>query len=92
MGNGFSRMLQMMNVDVKKSNDNSINNAGKSLTDALNIGEVSEDEMVRAHSNYNKKMVLPKVKTNKNENLNISADHINGVERENDENPYRPKM
>ena len=92
MGNGFSRMLQMMNVDVKKSNDSNINNAGKSLTDALNIGEVSEDEMVRAHSNYNKKVVLPKVKTNKRENLNISADQINGVDRMDDENPYRPKM
>jgi hypothetical protein len=92
MGNGFSRMLQMMNVDVKKSNDSNTNNAARSLSDALNVGEVSDDEMVRAHSNYNKKVVLPKVKINKKENLNMSADHINGEERVDDENPTRPKM
>ena len=91
MGNGFSRMLQMMNVDVKKSNDSN-SNALKNISDAINIGEVSDDEMVRAHSNYNKKVVLPKVNFNTKESMNISADNLNGDDKEEDENPNRPKM
>jgi hypothetical protein len=91
MGNGFSRMLQMMNVDVKKSNDSN-SNALKNISDAINIGEVSDDEMVRAHSNYNKKVVLPKVKFNTKESMNMSADNLNGDDKEEDENPNRPKM
>lgn len=93
MGNGFSRMLQMMNIDVKKSNDSNTNgNEIKNISEAINFGEVSEDEVVRAHSNYNKKVVLPKVKLNKKENLNMSADNINGEENVQDDNPNRPKM
>jgi len=83
----------MMNVDVKKSNDSNNNgNSLKNISDALNFGEVSDDEMVRAHSNYNKKVVLPKVKLNKKDNLNMSADNVNGDERAEDDHPNKPKM
>jgi hypothetical protein len=82
MGNGFSRMLQMMNVDVKKSNDSNTR-----INDATNFGEASDDDMVRAHSNYNKKVVLPKVNVNKRENLNMSADNLNGEDRGNENGP-----
>lgn len=87
MGNGFSRMLQMMNVDVKKSNDSNYR-----INDVTNLGEVSDDDMVRAHSNYNKKVILPKVNVNKKESLNMSADNLNGEDRGNEHDNNRPTM
>jgi hypothetical protein len=69
MGNGFSRMLQMINVDQKKAADQ---------------GEGSDEELRRSHSNYRKhELVLPQLKNanhahlnNKSLNLNNSADNI----------------
>ena len=87
MGNGFSRMLQMMNVDVKKSNDSNYR-----INDVINLGEVSDDDMVRAHSNYNKKVILPKVNVNKKESLNMSADNLNGEDRGTEHDNIGPTM
>lgn len=84
-------MLQMLNVDVKKSNDPHVNAHHSEA-------EGSDDELRRSHSNYNKKeLVLPLVKSHNGQTLNMSADNIKTEESqdkvvEEKSDPYKPRM
>ena len=58
MGNGFSKMLQKLSLDVKKESDN-VNN--------ITIEDIENDEKRNTADDYKKKNVLPKVRVSTTE-------------------------
>ena len=63
MGNGFSKMLQKLSLDVKKESDgNNVN------INNITIDDVENDEKRMTSEEYNKKRtVLPKVRASTND-------------------------
>ncbi len=85
-------MLQMLNLDVKKSNDG--HNPTNQYAENVNNGEGSDDDFGRSHSIYAKKeLVLPNVINahimNK-DGINMSADNIK--EEDGIDTTYKPKV
>ena len=63
MGNGFSKMLQKLSLDVKKDSDNNNVNVNN-----ITIDDVENDEKRMTSEEYNKKRtVLPKVRASTND-------------------------
>ncbi len=81
IGNGYSRMLQMLSVDFKKN--------GTNYPNLANSFNESDDERSFQNINNNKReLVLPSLKIQNPLNLNISADLI----KTDDEKPEEVKM
>ena len=63
MGNGFSKMLQKLSLDVKKDSDNNNVNVNN-----ITIDDIENDEKRNTTEEYNKKRtVLPKVRASTND-------------------------
>lgn len=94
IGNGFSKMLQMINIEGGNNPNNGFNSGSKPRSNNIQTSyDFYKHQEENSNVNIKKEINLPRVKSNRKQNMNMSADdvdineHIGGID-----DPLQPKM